>query len=98
MKVPSTCISCILSATPSSQSAKHSSRGERRTHHMSPAQHLLPQVHQRGDAPSALSDPLVELACNEGYRFGAIEDEASGEPTLCKVAEGGEDQLVLTVS
>ena len=44
---------------------------------------------------SAISNVLLELTRDKGDCFGAVEDETSGETSLCELAEAGEDELVL---
>jgi hypothetical protein len=44
-----------------------------------------------------IPDKLLKLACDKSDDFRAVQDETTGESTLCQLAQSSEDELVLEI-
>lgn len=54
---------------------------------MSPAEHVLSELHQVGDRVLPIPDELVQLRRDQGGRFRLVELETSSEPLLGDAAD-----------
>jgi hypothetical protein len=61
--------------------------GDDAGHAVPPAEHVLAELHERGDRVLAVADELLKLRRDQGRRFGLVEREAASEPLLGKEAD-----------
>lgn len=64
-------------------------------HDVSPAEHLLAELHELCHAVLAITDEFLQLKGKQGNRFRLIELKAPGESLLSEEAQVGEQELVL---
>lgn len=63
---------------------------------MSPAQHLLPHIHELRDRVTSISNEFLQLGGDESNSLSTVENKASSKTTLSKSAQSREDEFVLS--